>query len=773
MEADLEGLRATAHPFEEEDIVETRARDAASTAGLKELIFEWGALPNKSGPATPLIETKVHVKGPRLVFWGNARCESLYVACMGHEKCTAKWRIIRAGPDIVIQQHGEHTPQESDANKKWKKLRAKKHIAASSEPVGRARNALLRELAGPAEPSAFPSLREATVYKSHSARLRRPDSGDTTYVEELAPYLAGKPENDAPHTAIVPKDFVELTNMTCVPFTCNFFLQACVDFLAKCEGKVHFTADFTHDACRAQMKLGCFALVGCHFDHGMWRNSAIPLTFCIASKEVTGSALMTIQAGLAMFKKFCGIDLRTRLGHGTLDGNPGLHEACRVELPECTLHRCLEHSKRNVMKHGKLWAQGNKTHMYQGIFDCSAFVPSKVLFHCIWDREFARLESAGETAMAKYLKKFQVVEGPDGLFTASWRSSCLEVPPGYGTYLPNALESLWRVLDTLSPVPELTRDIKEIVTSLERNAEAWSKSGRFTDVAAKPHGVHLLVSTLLRGGGLMSCKGGLYTKQFRRQTVEKIRVAAEAGHTVMLPFGAGPHWDEAWVMPKQHAHIQSMERALFFHTLLSATSVAEVRQAAVAAGGVQDGVLSYSWLRQLLGEYTLVIRKGAVLIDTHRDFMLHGVSEQRLYLMISLGHMACTPLAGAKPKTTPRSSHKRAAAEAMVQTPRRRAEADPTETAAPAGAPPRNQAGAGHEERAESEPTETPGNPATPPTTGPRSPTDLAIDSWVQCDACATWRLVPEGTMREFSGDRVFKCAYAAFVCKAKRPRAR
>ena len=114
-----------------------------------------------------------------------------------------------------------------------------------------------------------------------------------------------------------------------------------------------------------------------------------------------------------------------------------------------------------------------------------------------------------------------------------------------------------------------------------------------------------------------------------------------------------------------------------------------------------------------------------------------------------------------------------ASSEAMVQTPCRRAEADPTETAAPAGAPPRNPARAGHEERAESEPTDTPGNPATPPTTGPRSPTDLAIDSWVQCDTCATWRLVPEGTMREFSGDRVFKCAYAAFVCKAKRPRAR
>ena len=90
IEADLEGLRTTAHPFKEDDIVETIARDAAPTAGLNELFFEWGALSNKSGPATPLIETRVHVKGPRLVFWGNARCESLYVACMGHENCTAK-----------------------------------------------------------------------------------------------------------------------------------------------------------------------------------------------------------------------------------------------------------------------------------------------------------------------------------------------------------------------------------------------------------------------------------------------------------------------------------------------------------------------------------------------------------------------------------------------------------------------------------------------------------------------------------------------------------
>ena len=76
------------------------------------------------------------------------------------------------------------------------------------------------------------------------------------YVEQVAPYLSEKPENDVFHTTIVSKGYFELTPVTCVSSMCNLFLQAYVDYLAKCEGKIQFIADFTHDTCRAKMKLG-------------------------------------------------------------------------------------------------------------------------------------------------------------------------------------------------------------------------------------------------------------------------------------------------------------------------------------------------------------------------------------------------------------------------------------------------------------------------------------------------------------------------------------
>eukprot|EP00972_Heterocapsa_arctica_P066142 9757871-Heterocapsa_arctica.AAC.1 len=54
--------------------------------------------------------------------------------------------------------------------------------------------------------------------------------------------------------------------------------------------------DFTHDVCRQKFKLGAVCAVGMHFSKGVWRNTVVPGMFCVASKEVTGSALPALQA---------------------------------------------------------------------------------------------------------------------------------------------------------------------------------------------------------------------------------------------------------------------------------------------------------------------------------------------------------------------------------------------------------------------------------------------------------------------------------------------
>ena len=171
--------------------------------------------------------------------------------------------------------------------------------------------------------------------------------------------------------------------------------------------------------------------------------------FCIASKEVTSSALLTIQAAKEVFREKFGVELASRLGDGTLDGHPGLHEAAEVELTGLRVHRCLEHAKRNIGKHGRLWVAGNKTSMLQGMMEATAFFPSALLFHATWLRIYQRLGGIGteggaaEPGMTKYMQKHQVVVGSDGLLTAAWRTSLLEVQPGYAGYVQNYSGKFW------------------------------------------------------------------------------------------------------------------------------------------------------------------------------------------------------------------------------------------------------------------------------------------------------------------------------------------
>ena len=138
----------------------------------------------------------------------------------------------------------------------------------------------------------------------------------------------------------------------------------------------------------------------------------MPLMFCIVSKEVTLSALLTIQAAKEVFREKFGVELASRLGDGTLDGHPGLYEAAEVELTGLRVHRCLEHAKRNIGKHGRWWVAGNKTSMIQGLIGATAFFPSALLFHATWLRIYQRLGAteggAAEPGMTKYMQKHQV-----------------------------------------------------------------------------------------------------------------------------------------------------------------------------------------------------------------------------------------------------------------------------------------------------------------------------------------------------------------------------
>ena len=172
-------------------------------------------------------------------------------------------------------------------------------------------------------------------------------------------------------------------------------------------------------------------------------------------------------------------------------------------------------------------------------------------------------------------------------------------------------------------------------------------------------------------------------------TVDKTQRASLAGQTVFIEYAHGPWWDQAWVFPKRQTAIEGQARAQTFYKLLASTSVAEVKQVISSDGGEVDGRVSYRWVRSVMAEYTLLVRKGDQIFDCHRDFQIHAVSEQWLWLMIKLGKMSHTYLAGSKaPGARPPTVSARARSAALVAeraaTPKRRPIAPPLTAPPPA-----------------------------------------------------------------------------------------
>ena len=110
-------------------------------------------------------------------------------------------------------------------------------------------------------------------------------------------------------------------------------------------------------------------------------------------------------------------------------------------------------------------------------------------------------------------------------------------------------------------------------------------------------------------------------------------------------------------MPETQARIPDFGLAVTFAGLLSAASLADLMTVAADGGGVFDRVLSYGWVRQITGEFTLIVQQGDQLRDVNRDYVIHGVSGQWLYMVIGHKRWLHTPLPGARAKPrAPRQS---------------------------------------------------------------------------------------------------------------------
>ena len=154
----------------------------------------------------------------------------------------------------------------------------------------------------------------------------------------------------------------------------------------------------------------------------------------------------------------------------------------------------------------------------------------------------------------------------------------------------------------------------------------------------------------------MSKKTCLYTKQYRRLTVDKIKKIVASDEPFVVEAGRRPPFVQTWVMPKRSAHAFDREAMLLYVDLMFASSVDEVLELCPK----HEGRLHINKIKHFMAEFVIVGRKEhQTLVDLHRDGIIHGTTEHLLYVMtlhgVDLGPLHGTAKAKAKPEAKPKA----------------------------------------------------------------------------------------------------------------------
>ena len=106
-----------------------------------------------------------------------------------------------------------------------------------------------------------------------------------------------------------------------------------------------------------------------------------------------------------------------------------------------------------------------------------------------------------------------------GLWKSTWQCAYGTCLPGFSTFASNCLEAHWNVLDILHGGKEDRETASKCFVQMERDARVWQHDQRLAQIQTRPT---FSSPCLLRGDGLMTGKGSLYKKSFRRTTVAKL-----------------------------------------------------------------------------------------------------------------------------------------------------------------------------------------------------------------------------------------------------------
>ena len=186
---------------------------------------------------------------------------------------------------------------------------------------------------------------QCTVYKQKSKRKRVDvmqdvEAGASRQI--LAEFIQGlDPDANNAASIMIAHEWVMITDdVTIIPYSCEYLIKELADFLGK--GRVlRLVVDFTHDVCRKKYKLGCLSAVAMHYSQGQWRNTVLPIAFCIAHRECSAAYLPLAQAAKHFCTTICQLDLFEETIAVFTDGHPSARIMCELEFPGKAQFLCL------------------------------------------------------------------------------------------------------------------------------------------------------------------------------------------------------------------------------------------------------------------------------------------------------------------------------------------------------------------------------------------------------------------------------------------------
>ncbi|CAE7487165.1 unnamed protein product, partial [Symbiodinium sp. CCMP2592] len=377
--------------------------------------------------------------------------------------------------------------------------------------------------------------------------------------------------------------------------------------------------------------LASLGLVILHQVGGVVRNRFWPVVCAVCDKEDEPCYALLCRSFQKLLEA-SGLDWQKLVTNVVMDGAGGAINATSACFPDATLHRDLEHIKKDVKRTGsKKKVDPELTLEITEIIQFSAKIAHPLQFHVIWEDTLRRLrdpEDWNQEKFADYLEKW-VLQKKGLWWSADWQSGLGQVCPGYGNYVSNSQERAWRSIKGL-----------------------FKKGFRHQDVSQLVRETAVTLQTLVRGGqyakacfqieeppeSLAYSDANTFLKY---ETAGRIRVDCR---TVDIT--------SVIVMPKYKLEYAKNKKTDMVQRLdLALCSLYEDGEAAFRTALGNPRQWSFSMHKKLFYKYTVmyVLSTGRV-VDEHPHFVHSSCSEQAFFYKSVLGGLNLHPIARG-PKT--------------------------------------------------------------------------------------------------------------------------